>query len=473
MKFNSYSFKRLFSPASKFLLYIGLAGSLAACQWGDEITSLVQPNPDDFLVLFSDTSTVSIATVKMDSVMSASVDRMLVGRYDDPFFGKMHASTFFQTALSSAVTLPQDAIYDSLVLSMKYEKGSDVYGNRPYFYGDTTKSMTITAHALQEDIMAKGIYYNNYTIPFDAKPLSTVKLSPRPYSERWIQFKMPNELGTNMFTRAKNNLLNTNEQLMEVIKGFTVMAKSTDNGSVVGFQTGGDSTALRLYYHTTGNDGISSSMVSLPVTGIYNQILGDRSGTDLVALPASRRQALPSAKSGEKSFIQEGIGIMTRLDLPHLQTLKDVKFSVANGAYIRIKPFRQSVNRYFYAPPILHVYYCDKNNEILGSLTGLSSTNAVTANYVNDFINNTEYYWFDVTGYVTNILNSNLSENNGLLLVPDQWGKNPNNRFPGIPEGGTEIAKGLARLVIGSQKNTTDRGIKLELYYTTVKPQNK
>ena len=121
MKFNSYSFKRLFSPASKFLLGIGLAGSLAGCQWGDEITSLVQPNPDDFLVLFSDTSTVSISTVRLDSVMTGSASRMLVGSFDDPFFGKMQAATFFQTAPQGAITVPTDAVYDSLVLSLKYD----------------------------------------------------------------------------------------------------------------------------------------------------------------------------------------------------------------------------------------------------------------------------------------------------------------------------------------------------------------
>ena len=52
MKFNSYSFKRIFSQASKLLVFFGLVTSLVSCQWGDEIESLVQPNPDDFLVLF-------------------------------------------------------------------------------------------------------------------------------------------------------------------------------------------------------------------------------------------------------------------------------------------------------------------------------------------------------------------------------------------------------------------------------------
>ena len=472
MKFNSYSFKRLFSPASKFLLGIGLAGSLAGCQWGDEITSLVQPNPDDFLVLFSDTSTVSISTVRMDSVMTGSASRMLVGSFDDPFFGKMQAATFFQTAPQGAITVPTDAVYDSLVLSLKYERSSQVYGNRPYFYGDTTKSMTVTAHLLKEDILSKSIYHNNYTIPFESEPLATLTLSPRPYTQRMIQFKLPNEIGMEMFTKAKDNLLSTNDQFMELIKGFTVKSKSTDNGSVVGFQSGGDSTALRLYYHLTGNDGITSNMISLSVSSIYNSISGDRRNTELAALPASRRATLPSERSGNKSFLQEGTGIMTRLDLPHLQTLKEIKYSVANRAYIRIKPFRQSVSRYFWAPPTIYVYYCNKNNEVLGQLTGLGSNSAVTGNYVNDFINNTEYYWFDVTAYVTSILNSNTSENNGLLLVSDQLGKN-SDRFPGVPEGNTEISNGLSRLVIGSQKNTTDRGVKLELYYTTVKPQNK
>ena len=52
MKFKSYSFGGS-SIVYKLLVIIGFALSLSACQWGDEIESLAQPNPDDFAVLLS------------------------------------------------------------------------------------------------------------------------------------------------------------------------------------------------------------------------------------------------------------------------------------------------------------------------------------------------------------------------------------------------------------------------------------
>lgn len=467
MKFNSYSFKRFFSPASRLLVFFGLAASLAACQWGDEIESLVQPNPDNFLVLFSDTSTVTTSIVNFDSVMTGSASRALVGRFEDPYFGKMAASFFIQPSLDQALTVPEEAAYDSLVLSLPYFRSSTT--NRPYSYGDTTKRMNLSVYPLTANMAARGInfYFNTSATPHDPTPLGTKSFFPRPFSETMLKIRLSDILGRKIFTQAKANLLTSNDLWLEMLKGLLIESKSTDNGAVVGFQSASDSTGIDLHYHTPGVDAVTKGVVTIKNGAIYNRIIADRSNTALAGLPTSRRVSIPSSATGEKAFIQEGLGILTRIDIPYIKTLKDTKYSVSNRAFLRLTPVRNSVTRNFSAPPIIYAYLCNQNNELLGQLTDLAGR-AVEGVYINDMVNNTQFYSFDVSAYVTNLLNSNREINNGILLATSTLAGDQV-----YPETRTDFAHGLTRLVIGSQKNASDRGVKLELYYTTVKPEVK
>jgi hypothetical protein len=464
MKFNS-NFKRLLSPACKSLVFIGLVSIFGGCQWGDQIESLIQPNPDDFLVLYSDTSTVDISTTKFDSIMTGAPGRMLVGRFLDPYFGEVRATTFMQPT-HQGFTLPDAAEYDSLVLLIPYYKDASRRINS-YSYGDTTKLMTVSVHALKADILTKNVYYNNNTTAYDSVPLAVKSFYPRPYEGGVIRVKLPNTLGKQVFDLSKSSQLTTNDEWIAILKGLAIVPKADYNGAIIGFQTSSDSTAIQLHYHTTSIDGSTRDFVSFRNTAAYHQIIGDRSKTELIDLPDTRRLSLPSAKSGNKSFIQEGTGIMTRVDFPFLKSLKEVKYSVANRAFLRVTPLRQSVTKAFSAPSQIQVYLVDKNNQLTSQLTDLKGA-AVTGVYVMDLINNTEYYSFDVSGYVTNILNSSASTYDGLLLMTAAI--SPNSQFP---EKDTDLAEGVKRLVIGSQKNTTNKGVKLELYYTTVKAESK
>jgi hypothetical protein len=467
MKFNSYSFKRFCSPASKFLVYIGLATAVAGCQWGDEIESLVQSNPDNFQVLFSDTSTVITSTVIYDSVMTGGPSRLLLGRYVDPYFGPVQATTFIQPTLSSSFSLPDGAVYDSLVLSLHYEKTSESYPRRTYVYGDTTKLMTVSVHALQADMMTRNSYYNHNATGYDSVALGKRTFYPRPYSEQTLNVKLSNTLGQAIFDKAKSNQLSSNDDWLALLKGLAVVPQSTDNGAIVGFLTSQDSTSVSLHYHTTGTDDVTKSVQTFKVTAAYNQIIGDRSKTPLAGLK-ERRIALPSAASGERTFIQEGTGILSRIDIPYVRALKDIKYSVANRAFLRVTPLKQSVTRFNPAPPTIYLYLCNKGNEAYSALLDLQGA-AVSGKYVIDLINNTEFYSFDVSKYVTDLLNSDRMENEGLLMVTSQLGRSSTQ----YPEAQVETSLGVRRLVFGSQKNTSDRGIKLELYYTTVKAETK
>ncbi len=100
-----------------------------------------------------------------------------------------------------------------------------------------------------------------------------------------VRFKLSDVLGKKIFDQSVANLITSNEQWMEILKGLMIVSDEKDNGSVVGFKSSNDSTVLELHYHTAEKDGITRGVGTFKVTASYNQILGDRAATNLAKLP--------------------------------------------------------------------------------------------------------------------------------------------------------------------------------------------
>ncbi|GGB88297.1 DUF4270 family protein [Dyadobacter sediminis] len=461
MKFNPFFYKRS-TAVFKLLVLFSLFAYITGCTSDVQIEALVQPNPDDFAVLFSDTSTVALSSVITDSMMTGASERMLIGRYVDPYFGKIQAASYFQTTTSGAVTVPELAVYDSLVLSLKYDG---------YTYGDTTVAMNLSVHKLQSDILNKNAYYNANTMPFDAVPVGQAKVVPRPRTNNQLRIKLSDVLGKDLFAKAQNNQITSNNDWINLVKGLVLKPAVTDNGSLAGFTRG--NTNVQIHYHVSNADGIKKDSSTVSLTANYNQILADRAGTQLVKLPATHRISLPSSQTGNMSFIQAGLGTMTRVDFPFINQLKYNKFTVVNRAVLRVTPLRASVSNFTAPPAMLYVYLCDKNNELLiGSSDGLpiplSELNgrvAVSGSYFTDLINNKQFYLLDVSSFVSSLVSSDFAQTGGLLIRTSPYGKSAQ-----YYDAGTEFSQSVNRLVIGDQNNG-DPGVKLELYYTYVKAE--
>ncbi|WP_025763527.1 DUF4270 family protein [Dyadobacter tibetensis] len=458
------------SYISRFLnisLALGLATSLSSCDWGDEIVSLVQPNPDDFAVLYSDTNTVKFSTVVYDSLMTGGVDRLLTGRYQDPLLGTVTAQGYTQPQLQGSIVLPEKAVYDSLDVLLEYDG---------YYYGDTTKTMNLSVHAVTKDIFLRSSYFNTSTLPFDAKPLGTLKFKPMPNTDS-LKIRLSDELGKKIFDLAESNLMKTADDWYQVIQGITLRVSDQDQGAVIGIKLQGTNSGIRLHYHVVGNDGISKNKSVVALNASYNQISTDRKGTQLAQATGPKTSAIPSSQTNNRSFIQEGMGVFTRIDLPYLSNLKYVDYSVANRALLKIYPVQQSVTPMYNAPKRLYLYYINKNNEFFSSgegnfvpqaLTTLDGREAISGQYVENIIDNEQYYVFDVSAFVASIMFSDYKTENGLALYTSAMANGS------WPEARSDYAKGVSRLVIGDQNvKVGPNNSKLELYYTTVKYNKK
>jgi hypothetical protein len=471
MKIKS-GYLRGFFKACPSLFILALLASMTACEpSGDEIGALVQPDPDDFAVSFSDTASVQLSTVAMDSMMTGSVSRVLVGSFVDPYFGKVQASSFFQPTINSAITIDQQAVYDSLVLSLYYDR---------YTYGDTTKPLTLSVHQLQSDILDKSIYFNSNSTPFNATPLGSVKLAPRPVTTKRLIIRLSDLLGKDIFDKAKANQITSNTEWINLVKGLVLRNAAAENASVIGFGT--DSTSIKMYFHTPQIEGVKKDSTVMRTTAIYNQMLSDRRGTQIANLPVNKRIALPTSQTGNTAFMQSGTGIMTRVDLPTIRQLRAQKYIAVNRAFLRITPKRFSVTDQFRAPVAVYVYRIDKNNENflqptngfplpLYSLTASGPSGGplqIAGGLTRDLNTNKEYYLLDVTSFVTELLTSETGDVGSLLLRTSPY--NESSRSTAYPDENSEFAKSYDRLIFGDQQSD-DPGVKLEVYYTKVNAQ--
>ncbi|SEJ72320.1 protein of unknown function [Dyadobacter sp. SG02] len=466
MKFQSNSFGKS-SIVSKLLIIIGFAFSLAACEWGDQIESLNQPDLDDFAVLSADTVTIQLSTIGTDSLMTGAASRMLLGTYKDPYFGRVKTMSFFQATKDEGANIAQEALYDSLILALKFDNA--------YSYGDSTKPMNLTVHRLLSNILDKSAYWNHNSTPYDPTPIGKTTIIARPRTTSFLKIKLSDVLGKQVFQKAQNNQL-TGEDWLDLVKGLVVVPAATDNGPIVGFKWGGnfeDTTSVQLHYHIPSVSEYKKDSTIFKIKASYNQTVADPTGTQLAKLPENKRISLSSTQTANQAFMQAGTGIMIRVDLPYLNNFKYTKYTAINKAFLKIKPLRASVTNPLRVPPVLYLYRVDKNNQLYTDGNGaplpvsiLGGQGGASAAFFTDLVKNEQYYRFDISSFATELMVSETNDVGGIIIRSSPYG----SATGAYRDQYTEFSMSVDRLVVGDQKNS-DKGVELELYYTRVKPK--
>ncbi|MBF8296895.1 MAG: hypothetical protein HW389_3440, partial [Bacteroidetes bacterium] len=90
-----------------------------------------------------DTFSVRLSTVMLDSVQTSGTGTVLLGNYTDAVFGNISGSSYMQMAIPSSHDVQQSDRYNALYLVLKYNG---------YYFGDTTKPLSVSAHRLTEKI---------------------------------------------------------------------------------------------------------------------------------------------------------------------------------------------------------------------------------------------------------------------------------------------------------------------------------
>jgi hypothetical protein len=286
--------------------------------------------------LFTDTLTVRTYTVLADSVRTSNPDIFLAGRYVDPLFGTITASSFIRMSLGFQLDLGTTAVYDSLVLYTPYN----------YTYGDTLPAQTLSVHRIREVIDPLKNYDNNSTLNYDAAPLATKTFQAQPKANGALRFKLPDDLGKELFAISGQAAGQTNAEFSKILGGLALIPDAK-NTAVLGFPgiIGTNSPlTLRLWYHTT-TDTTSKSFPLNAVVALqsgattragFNRVTADRSGTPLASLKPL--QPVSASSTGEHTYIQDALGIRTKIEIPYLKSLASKGPIAINRAELSIKP---------------------------------------------------------------------------------------------------------------------------------------
>lgn len=438
---------------------------MAACEAPKEIGL---PPETIAEVQFTDTLTVRTSTVLLDSVRTSNTQQMLSGLYRDPVLGQVTAQPFFEAGGALNLNLNSDGttntntyVYDSLTLEIAYS----------YLYGDTLQPFEVNLHRLTDTLLTGKTYYNNSSVSYEPTPIAKAKFTPNPSTKNSIKFKLPASLGKQIMDLSGKPEGSTPAKFIQAIKGFTIVP-ATSNGMVVGFSPSSSGILLNLFVHnSTDTTALARTFY---VSKRFNQVKAGRQGTALSQIQPLK--PLAAAQTGGLNYVQDALGIVTKIEIPYLQKLfKDGNIAI-NRAELNIVPNQPvHVGGLFGLPKGLTMAETDETNRLLRSkgdtelllpVDGATFQSYVlpqVAFYSSKFRN----YNFVLTTYLQ-AASIGFKKSTGLLLMPVSFA----DAVQSYVSGSQPLAayypflnNKLDRLTI----NPTKENVKLMIFYTVTK----
>ena len=408
---------------------------------------------------FVDTFSVVTSTVLLDSLPTSGNNLLLIGNYRDNLLGLTSSSTYFQIGYTSRFSPDETSTFDSIGLVLPYSK---------YWYGDTTKSVTINIHELNQQPTLRvppryriedrislfttlAGFYNTSTTGFSSALLTSSTVTFNPHRDS-LYIRLPFNLGKKWFDLAKTDsastFSNVNKFVTQLFQGIYLTTNKSDEASIAGFKA--TKTKVRLYYHKLFGENFAQTHFDFPLGNSqiqFNNIVTDRTGTSIEGILP--HQAIPSASTGNVTFVQSGEGIVTKIEFPQLKSfLKNKKYILIN-AVLDVYPVQSTFSNMTKPPSSLALYLTDNSNVPIAALSSISPDPPVARiAYDTEYERETKYT-FPLTGFISSQLTLENPTIAPLLIATP------------IPTFFTEVN----RLAIGSQQNPTNK-IKLKIYYS-------
>lgn len=356
-----------------------------------------------------DTFSLELSTVIVDSLITSATGVILAGYHENGIFGKITANSFFRIGLPDQTFyyINDDDIYDSLTLEMPYSK---------YCYGDTNAIQEIEIYKLQERLVRTEIpdYYNNSSINIYDYPIGELAYYPRPNRDSTVEIRIDDLLGKDLFDKMKHNAeeVSSNSDFEEYIYGFAIIAKQIQSSSIIGF----DCSDLKFNLYTSNIDVEKDAVIyEFPSSYLgyqFNQIICDRSGTILENLNSQKDQ-LDSYSADDKSFVQAGLGVLTKIKFPYLNNALFDESKLILSVELILKPDIESYESGF--PESLFLYETDKYHEFDIN----KDENYISSSVFNldEMYHEETYYSFDITNFLQVQIDDNYIDNERCLLV--------------------------------------------------------
>lgn len=382
--------------------------------------------------VYIDTFTYKLTTFQKDSFITSNTSTLMVGVQNDTAFGKMTAESYLQlgTPGLNALKNPLIAVLDSAKLRLR-RKATSAY------YGDTTANFSFGFYQVTDKIALQAkrfAFYNTSSFASQSTPIVTFTTKIKPFTTDSIM--VPLDISStgfagDLFNRLKNNdpSIQTLNNFLLYKPGFVIRPIGTDNNAVYSLNGAVDSgLTVRLYYHysngNTTNTSVDFALVN--ASNQFNHITTDRSGTALSAFTPNLAQNLDSKMLGHTGYLQTAGGLQLKIDFPGLRRLREeVKYKKILSAVLYIEPYGYHYFGIYKLPPSLTLYTSDNiNNPLAPILSGVTGALQTVAPVAQFGINTYPYYAFDISQYITSIMNGNTDNYNGLTLESPNFSGN-------------------------------------------------
>lgn len=432
-----------------------IAVVLSACEPPSEVG--ITP-ANEIGIVFTDTITVKVSTVLTDSVRTNNGQFLMSGGFKDANFGTVSAVSFFEFS-PRKLTFAANSLYDSTYLFLRFA----------YAFGDTSQTQEFFLHRTRDTLQTNKTYYSTNTFDYDPRPLGSIKFVPN-QGRSVLVGKLPDELGRTVF--AYKGDTTTAAAFRNFMKGYALVP-SPRNTALFGFLPATSGTGVDIYSHITGTDTrrvLSLSMEPTPQSFSqttspprFNNINADRRGTVLSNL----RPLTPLSPKDLQGrlFVQDAIGIMTKVEFPHFANLYKNGQIAVNRAELSIRPvFLNATSAVI--RPILTLVQSDANNRIarnsLGQVLFLPNDAATFSSFPGQqaaaFDPRFRTYTFQMGTYLQALV-IGFKKNNGLLLSPSQPIDVGNGNFTYV------LNQRFDQMVYDSKPET----FKLVVFYTNVR----
>ncbi len=255
------------------------------------------------------------------SSLSGELNRIMVGEYMDPVFGTIRAQAYSQFRPLSFPAIANDATYDSIVLSWKYDL---------YTYGSlNATSQTIDIYEINQTLNFGDTYFFNTQVTTEKVPIGSVgfRINPELFKQELedsdadtvitTKLRLSDNFGQRLFdsVNPEDTLFTNLTYFTERFKGLAFLPTQSDK--IFGINNFDANTVLTVYYH----EGTTQKSIGFSLSNLvaFTQIVADRSGTELAGLNGFYTEF----DHPTNRYLQNGASIITKLDLTEFYKYMD------------------------------------------------------------------------------------------------------------------------------------------------------
>lgn len=247
-----------------------VAAIFTACENDETMGTDLMPSTDRPGIVVTDTIDIKAETLIDDSVYSSYQSHLLVGRLNDPVFGTTEAAFCAKFSNTSYGKFPNDAICDSVILSLGLDS------TITHFYGDLNNPGKINVFRLTQPFSSDSLYFSNYNYKQKTadEPLCSAEFNTNDNTKE-IKFSLPLDYGNEIMRCTRDTTFDAN------LFGLCFAPDET-SACVTKTSQSNNNIKYVVYYHQEGDTastGVTFSIAnSNPRASFFNH---DYSGSNI------------------------------------------------------------------------------------------------------------------------------------------------------------------------------------------------